>query len=110
MAESVELEDGTGVAVEANPAAAPSDAELGETLIGGGAAPKACGLKTAGVLAASLAALLALVFGEAGMSEEDRLVARGAACLFIMALWWVSELLPLAVTSLLPMVPPGLMV
>ena len=56
-----------------------------------------CDPKAAAVLALSGGALLWAV-------ARGDLISKGAGALFVMALWWVTELLPLAVTSLLPMV------
>lgn len=60
------------------------------------------GRYTASVLAASLLILVIFLSVDLDKSKPD--ASKGAAVLIITALWWFSEVVPLTITSLLPMV------
>jgi len=73
---------------------------------GAGSLRRLCGAlaeyKLAVVLAASCAVLVAGLAVESPAERPE--AAKGAAVLVVVALWWITEVVPLAVTSLLPMV------
>ena len=58
-------------------------------------------VRTAGLLAGPLAMIAFVLLGGEGMAADARVVLGMAMW---MALWWMSEAVPLAVTSLLPLV------
>jgi len=60
------------------------------------------GLKTGVVLAMS--GLVLVIFLSVDLDESKPKASKGAAVLLITALWWFTEVVPLTITSLLPMV------
>lgn len=59
-------------------------------------------LRTAGFFGGILAALAVLLFAD--LDPANPVVTRAAAVALLMAIWWITEAVPLAVTALLPLV------
>ena len=53
------------------------------------------------ILGPALALIILLFFD---LDPENRLVSRAAAVAVLMAVWWITEAIPLAATALIPVV------
>lgn len=78
--------------------AAPADAQTGPSAAPTGREPD---IRRAGILAGTIVAIVIAVAPVGG--ADDVLARRTAAVAALMAIWWLTEALPIAATALLPL-------